>query len=107
MAPTATLPTEVSPTTPANINGSITEQPVAETRLAKLPIPKLKDTCQRYLRALEGLQDAEEHAHTKQVVDRFLTSGEGEKWQSRLEEYGKGVESYIEEFWCMWSMRFS
>jgi len=68
--------------------------------LPKLPIPKLEDTCKRYLRALEGLQDADEHQRTKAVVEDFLTSGEGEKWQQKLLEYDSSVDSYIEEFWC-------
>ncbi|TXT15908.1 hypothetical protein VHUM_00411 [Vanrija humicola] len=66
---------------------------------AKLPIPKLEDTCRRYLASLEGLQEPEEHAKTKAVVEQFLTSGEGAKWQQRLIEYDQGVDSYIEEFW--------
>jgi hypothetical protein len=53
-----------------------------------------------YLRALEGLQDEEEHARTVAVVNEFLTSGEGARWQKRLEEYSGTVDSYIEEFWC-------
>jgi carnitine O-acetyltransferase len=67
--------------------------------LPKLPLPKLEDTCKRYLRALEALQDEEEHERTKSVVKEFLESGEGEKWQKKLEEYNSGVDSYIEEFW--------
>jgi hypothetical protein len=73
--------------------------------LPKLPVPKLEDSCRRYLRALEGLQDEEEHERTRVVVKEFLTSGEGERWQRRLEEYSKGVDSYIEEFWCESSER--
>jgi carnitine O-acetyltransferase len=72
----------------------------APCSLPKLPVPKLQDTLKRYLRALEGLQDEDEHARTKSVVQDFLSSGEGERWQRRLEEYNKGVDSYIEEFWC-------
>ena len=68
--------------------------------LPKLPIPKLEDSCRRYLKALEGLQDEEEHAKTKAIVKDFLASGEGHKWQKKLEEYDQGVDSYIEEFWC-------
>jgi carnitine O-acetyltransferase len=66
----------------------------------KLPIPTLEDTCRRYVSALEGLQDEAEHAKTKAIVAEFLSSGEGAKWQKKLEEYGEGVDSYIEEFWC-------
>ncbi|RXK42108.1 carnitine O-acetyltransferase [Tremella mesenterica] len=68
-------------------------------KLPKLPIPELRDTCQRYLRALEGLQDPDEHSRTRSVVEEFLNNGEGEKWQKRLKEYDQGVDSYIEEFW--------
>ncbi|ADV22807.1 carnitine O-acetyltransferase [Cryptococcus gattii E566] len=67
--------------------------------LPRLPIPPLKDTCARYLRALEALQSPKEHAKTKEVVREFLESGEGELWQEKLEEYAKDKESYIEEFW--------
>ena len=70
--------------------------------LPKLPIPKLEDTCSRYLRALEGLQDEDEHSKTKDVVKEFLSNGEGEYWQKKLVEYNDGVDSYIEEFWCEW-----
>lgn len=68
--------------------------------LPKLPVPGLRDSMSRYLRALEGLQDQEEHEQTKEIVREFLESGEGDKWQARLEEYAQGVDSYIEEFWC-------
>ena len=68
--------------------------------LPKLPIPKLEDTCKRYLRALEGLQDEEEHLKTRMVVEDFIKGGEGQYWQKKLEEYNDGVDSYIEEFWC-------
>nr|XP_018265940.1 carnitine O-acetyltransferase [Kwoniella dejecticola CBS 10117]OBR88098.1 carnitine O-acetyltransferase [Kwoniella dejecticola CBS 10117] len=68
--------------------------------LPKLPIPPLKDSLSRYLRALEGLQTPEEHERTKEVVEEFLIpGGEGERWQSKLEEYARTQDSYIEEFW--------
>lgn len=91
-------------------------------KLPRLPVPPLKDTCERYLRALQGLQvtfgdtlrlrkrlitftsfvqDEEEHAQTQQVVAEFCKpGGEGEKWQKKLEDYSEGVDSYVEEFWC-------
>jgi carnitine O-acetyltransferase len=100
MAP-PTLPTEVSQPTLANTNGTVKTKDVSTSKpLPKLPIPKLEDSCERYLRALQGLQDPEEHEKTKKIVQDFMTSGEGEKWQKRLIEYDAGVESYIEEFWC-------
>lgn len=56
--------------------------------LPKLPIPPLEDTCRRYLTALEGLQDAKEHARTKLIVEEFL-KGEGPRVQERLKEWAK------------------
>jgi carnitine O-acetyltransferase len=89
---------------PAEITQSEVERPSekkdAAASLPKLPIPKLEDTCKKYLRALEGLQDGDEHARSKRAVEQFLSSGEGQQWQKRLEEYNETVDSYIEEFWC-------
>ncbi|KAF8577064.1 acyltransferase ChoActase/COT/CPT [Ramaria rubella] len=69
-----------------------------QSKLPKLPIPPLAETCSRYLRALEGLQDSHEHESTKKAVESFLR-GEGPRIQERLEEYAKDKASYIEEFW--------
>lgn len=94
----AIVPSDASvakPPTVSNGNG----KDVAAARLPKLPLPKLEDTCKRYLRALEPLQDEEDHQKTKSVVKDFLESGEGAKWQKKLEEYNESVDSYIEEFW--------
>ena len=46
----------------------------AQSKLPKLPIPPLEETCQRYLRALEPLQDEEEHVATKEAVAEFLSA---------------------------------
>lgn len=92
-APAGTL----TPTAPDAPNGIMSHYPSV---LPKLPIPPIEDSCRRYLDALEGLQDEDEHARTKQVVKEFLESGEAAKWQKKLEEYNEGVDSYIEEFWC-------
>ena len=45
-----------------------------QSKLPKLPIPPLEETCQRYLRALEPLQDEEEHEATKAAVAEFLSA---------------------------------
>ena len=94
------LPAQTSQSVPPQTDGHITSKTPSKAPLPKLPVPKLEDTCKRYLAALEGLQDEEEHAKTKAVVQEFLTSGEGAKWQRKLERYDAGVDSYIEEFWC-------
>jgi carnitine O-acetyltransferase len=69
-----------------------------QIKLPKLPIPPLEDTCQRYLTALKGLQDEQEHEKTKRVVESFL-HGDGPRAQEMLNEYAKNKDSYIEEFW--------
>lgn len=69
-----------------------------QSKLPHLPIPKLEDTCKRYLSSLEALQTSEEHQNTKQVVEKFLAD-EGPKLQAQLEEYASTRASYIEEFW--------
>jgi len=69
-----------------------------QTKLPKLPIPPLEDTCKRYLRALEGLQTAQEHEQTKRVVADFLKN-EGPKLDAKLRKYAESRDSYIEAFW--------
>ncbi|WVR04283.1 hypothetical protein IAU60_001283 [Kwoniella sp. DSM 27419] len=104
--PAGSLASQVSQTTAPSMNGKPDNKrsksyvdALANPDLPKLPIPPLKDSLDRYLRALEGLQTAEEHARTKEVVEEFMQGGEGAKWQARLEEYAREKESYIEEFW--------
>ncbi|KIJ46337.1 hypothetical protein M422DRAFT_66844 [Sphaerobolus stellatus SS14] len=89
MAPTSTSPTIAT-------QGKTF---AGQSSMPKLPIPPLEETCARYLRALEALQDEEEHAATKSAVNEFLESGEGERAQKMLLEYAKDKDSYIEEFW--------
>ena len=61
---------------------------VSQNKLPKLPVPPLEVTCRRYLNALEGLQDPEEHSKTKQVVKDFLEN-EGPRIQQKLLEWAK------------------
>jgi len=58
----------------------------ASKNLPTLPIPPLEDTCRRYLRALEGLQEPDEHARTKKAVEEFL-NGDGPRIQARLKSW--------------------
>ncbi|EPQ51919.1 acyltransferase ChoActase/COT/CPT [Gloeophyllum trabeum ATCC 11539] len=72
-----------------------------QSELPKLPIPPLEDTCKRYLRALEGLQDTKEHENTERAVEDFLR-GEGPRLQERLEAWAAKKDRqvcYIEDFW--------
>lgn len=59
-----------------------------QDRLPHLPIPSLEDTCKRYLRALEALQDEYEHEQTKKAVQDFLEK-EGPRIQQKLIEWAK------------------
>ncbi|GAW03660.1 carnitine acetyl transferase [Lentinula edodes] len=70
----------------------------SQDKLPKLPVPPLEETCRRYLRALEGLQDPEEHTKTKEVVREFLEN-EGPEIQQKLMDWARTRDSYIEEFW--------
>lgn len=54
--------------------------------LPTLPVPPLEDTCRRYLRALESLQEPDEHARTKKAVEEFL-NGDGPRIQARLKNW--------------------
>lgn len=62
--------------------------------LPKLPIPPLEDTCKRYLTALRGLQDDEEHATTTRAVQSFL-QGDGLALQERLKQWAAGRARYV------------
>ena len=63
-----------------------TKTPEASKKLPTLPIPPLEDTCRRYLRALESLQEPDEHARTKKAVGEFL-DGDGPRIQARLQSW--------------------
>ncbi|CAH7684772.1 choline acetyltransferase [Phakopsora pachyrhizi] len=68
--------------------------------LPKLPIPPLRDTCDRYLRVLKPLQNEAEHRRTKRVVSDFLKNPKaGDRLHNQLLDYASNRSSYIEEFW--------
>ncbi|KIJ92160.1 hypothetical protein K443DRAFT_135348 [Laccaria amethystina LaAM-08-1] len=69
-----------------------------QDKLPRLPIPPLEDTCRRYLKALEALQDVKEHELTTAAVKEFLEK-DGPEIQKRLRDWAKDKDSYIEEFW--------
>ena len=69
----------------------------AQDKLPKHPIPYLKQTCERYLAALDPLQTAREHADSERAVAAFMRS-DGPQLQEKLKEYASGRSSYIEQF---------
>jgi carnitine O-acetyltransferase len=113
----------VNPPPTAHVAASKPTPPPGKTfayqdRLPHLPIPPLEDTCKRYLKALEALQDEYEHEETKKAVKDFLEN-DGPRIQQKLIEWGKRkdrcvwthtrsvsrltrpqhIHSYIEDFW--------
>ncbi|KAE9411136.1 acyltransferase ChoActase/COT/CPT [Gymnopus androsaceus JB14] len=68
----------------------------SQDKLPKLPVPPLEDTCKRYLRALEALQDPEEYSKTKQVVKEFLEN-EGPEIQKKLKEWAATQDRHVYE----------
>lgn len=86
------------PVEESNTISTITKTFEASKNLPTLPIPPLEDTCRRYLRALEGLQEPDEHGRTKQAVQEFL-NGDGPRIQARLKSWAANKASYIEDFW--------
>ena len=57
----------------------------------------MEDTCKRYLKALEGLQDPKDYARTKAAVDSFL-QGEGPKIQDKLLKWAETKDRYVIAF---------
>ncbi|KAJ8519229.1 hypothetical protein ONZ45_g3779 [Pleurotus djamor] len=86
------------PSPPPTKPGSVSRTFAGQSKLAKLPIPPLEETCNRYLRALSALQDPHEHAQTAAAVEDFL-KGDGPKIQAKLLSWAKDKDSYIEDFW--------
>ena len=65
-----------------------------QDKLPKLPVPPLEETCKRYLRALEALQDEKEHAQTKAAVKEFLEN-DGLKIQEKLKKWAGTKDRWV------------
>ena len=81
--------TKFKPEPPKRENRTFARQ----SELPKLPVPPLEDTCRRYLKALEGLQDPRDHEDTKRAVEDFLR-GDGPRIQQRLQAWAEDKARY-------------
>uniref|UniRef100_A0A672ZKR7 Zgc:154046 n=1 Tax=Sphaeramia orbicularis TaxID=375764 RepID=A0A672ZKR7_9TELE len=90
-------------TTPCRLVRPVTQIPerslVHQEGLPKLPVPSLKQTCERYLAALEPIVSEEELEHTRQLVQEFLKGGVGDRVQKGLERRARKTENWLSEWW--------
>ena len=83
-----------SPVTKFSMNPPPSRTFARQDELPKLPVPPLEETCKRYLKALEGLQDSKDHEETKKAVQDFL-EGDGPRVQEKLKEWAADKARYV------------
>lgn len=69
---------------------------VHQEGLPKLPVPPLRQTCERYLAALEPIVSEEELEHTRKLVEEFLKGGVGERLQKGLERRARKTDNWVD-----------
>uniref|UniRef100_A0A3B4XH26 Carnitine O-acetyltransferase n=1 Tax=Seriola lalandi dorsalis TaxID=1841481 RepID=A0A3B4XH26_SERLL len=72
---------------------------VHQEGLPKLPVPPLKQTCERYLASLEPIVSEEELEHTRKLVEEFLKGGVGGRLQKGLERRARKADNWLSEWW--------
>jgi carnitine O-acetyltransferase len=76
-----------------------------QSRLERLPVPDLAETCALYLRLVSPLLTEAELAATRRAVDEFVrVDGQGEQLQQRLLRWSDraGMDNWLEPFWDDW-----
>ncbi|XP_057381809.1 carnitine O-acetyltransferase-like [Daphnia carinata] len=69
-------------------------------KLPSLPVPKLSQTLEQYIRTVKPLLTKDEFAITEQVAKNFgAPGGVGEKLQLMLEEKGANEPNWLSEWW--------
>ncbi|KAJ8261064.1 hypothetical protein COCON_G00167870 [Conger conger] len=73
---------------------------VYQEGLPKLPVPPLRQTCERYLAMLEPIISEAEMSHTRQLMAEFQRSGGvGERLQKGLECRARKTENWLSDWW--------
>ncbi len=80
-----------------------------QSRLPKLPVPDLHDTCAKLLEWVAPLLDHNQLARTRELVAEFTRpGGDGEKLQQALQEWAgqEGMGNWLEPFWTDKYLRY-
>ncbi|XP_060768540.1 carnitine O-acetyltransferase isoform X2 [Neoarius graeffei] len=68
--------------------------------LPKLPVPALKQTCDRYLATLEPIVETEDLNHTRRLMEEFQQpGGVGDTLQKSLERRASKLENWLSDWW--------
>jgi hypothetical protein len=67
--------------------------------LPRLPLPRLEETCARYLDYVHPMLSAEEYEQTKQVVADFSNSGRELQAKLLARDAESPSTSYVKPFW--------
>jgi carnitine O-acetyltransferase len=74
-----------------------------QAELARLPVPRLEETCELYVRLVGPLLVDAELAATHRAVDEFLEpGGPGQVLQERLVRWSRERDNWLEPFWDDW-----
>ena len=81
---------------PVSVTKIVGRYLVHQEGLPKLPVPPLKQTCERYLAMLEPIISEEELGHTRDLMAEFLSpGGVGERLQKGLERRARKTENWV------------